>query len=156
MDGVLIPLSGGVSTIQVPYTVTIAITQSQPTKTLFAPCQQRPPAITTSIWSVVTPPPVIVTEQTSSTAADGSVFVNTVVVTSTVAPTSVLTAPTPVQQNAGGTTGKQVGPIVGGAVGGFIGLIGIVWLIWFMLYVSFASFCFYPLLILFLCKQKTA
>ncbi|KAI0365049.1 hypothetical protein BV20DRAFT_779626 [Pilatotrama ljubarskyi] len=123
----------------VSFVLTIPITESQPTKTLFSPCSTDgdggssqppsppPPPPPSSqvtfpsgpvVVSISTPPPTVIVSEVSSTLADGSVFVTYMTYTSTLPPTPVF-LPTSL-------TGD------GGVLGGFFGLIGLVALIWFI------------------------
>ncbi|OSC96643.1 hypothetical protein PYCCODRAFT_1378788 [Trametes coccinea BRFM310] len=151
---------GEVDTIQVPVVLTIPITASQPTATLFAPCPSndtdtdgagpsQPPAPPPSssptsqvtypsgpvFVSISTPPPTVIVSLVSSTLADGSVFVSYMTYTSTLPPTAVL-VPTSLggagnaSQPHHSVSNDDVGPIVGGVLGGFFGMIGLVALIW--------------------------
>ncbi len=139
----------------------VPVTLSEPTSTLFSTC---PPDSGTSPPPPPPPPPSsssstsqtsqtsqaltsqlsasVIVSQVSSTLAGGSVVVTLVTSTSTMPP-AVSTASTP----AGGGSGSNnnnadhdsirdvLGPAIGGAVGGFVGLIALAMLIWFIWYV---------------------
>ncbi|KAI9067497.1 hypothetical protein FKP32DRAFT_1588604 [Trametes sanguinea] len=149
---------GEVDTIQVPVVLTIPITASQPTATLFAPCTSndtdtdagdpsQPPSSPPSpspqatypsgpvFVSISTPPPTVIVSLVSSTLADGSVFVSYMTYTSTLPPTAVL-VPTSLGGADNNThphhaaSNDDVGPIVGGVLGGFFGMLGLVALVW--------------------------
>ncbi|KAI8978349.1 hypothetical protein BD414DRAFT_152250 [Trametes punicea] len=153
-------LGGEMDTVQVPIVLTIPITASQPTATLFAPCPTNSTVTDGSSHSLAsspssssyaqatypsgpvyvsisTPPPSVIVSEVSSTLPDGSVFVSYMTFTSTLPPTPVF-IPTSL---AGGNNETyyhhsapedDVAPIVGGVLGGFFGLIGTVALLWFI------------------------
>ena len=141
---------GGPTTIQFPFTVPVPVTITQPTQTLFAPC---PETSTTTIFSSTTsfsisqstPPPVVITSETPYTRADGSIIIHWQTITSTLPATPVY-VPTvvPVSQQNINSNARPVnlGPVIGGVVGGFFGLIGIVAVLWFFLSVLLPFLCF--------------
>ncbi|KIJ69199.1 hypothetical protein HYDPIDRAFT_105798 [Hydnomerulius pinastri MD-312] len=146
-------VAGGGQAAQVPIVVTLPITETQPTKTLYADCTDgagqsanpTPPpspspadnaSYTTSFLVESTPPPSTVVEATSTTLSDGSVvetivtFVSTLPVTGVYEPSTV---PNPsLQSDAPQGSGTDVAPIVGGVLGGFLGLIAIVGSLWWL------------------------
>ncbi|KAG1723701.1 hypothetical protein EDB19DRAFT_1915971 [Suillus lakei] len=128
---------GGDSTTQVPVIVTVPVTQTQPTKTLFATCSDgstpsqttspsttsqtssssTPSSVTTSVLVVSIPSPSIITQSSSTTLSNGDVIATG-------------------DHNNVHTAGiiclrTNVAPIVGGVVGGFVGLVVIVGALWY-------------------------
>ncbi|KAH7929637.1 hypothetical protein BV22DRAFT_1191859 [Leucogyrophana mollusca] len=153
-------VGGGQSTVQVPVVVTVPVTETQATKTLYGsecantqssqdtgaatpssspstdPSSSSPPSIATSILSQSTPPPSTFTQAASTTLSDGEVVQTVVYFTSTYAPTDVYipsTVPNPsLQANQNSGSGTNVAPIVGGVVGGFVGFVALVGALWFL------------------------
>ncbi|KAI0350626.1 hypothetical protein OH77DRAFT_1060487 [Trametes cingulata] len=152
---------GEVDTVPVQVVLTIPVILSQPTQTLFAPCTTdgsgdgdttQPPSPPVSpppqsqpttfpsgpvIVSLSTPPPTVIVSEIASTRADGSVFITYMTSTSTLPPTPVflptsLTGDNNNSNHNHDISNDDVGPIVGGVLGGFFGLIGLVALIWFI------------------------
>ncbi|KAI0669547.1 hypothetical protein C8Q78DRAFT_1070664 [Trametes maxima] len=153
--------AGEVDTVQAPVLLTVPVTKSRPTATLFAsyepsappspppspppPPPSPPPTVNptypsgTVIISISTPPPSVFVSEVSSTGYDGSVFTTYLTFTSTLAPTPVfLPAPSTTgdnnntNDNHSHSASNDIGPIVGGVLGGFFGLIGVVALGWFI------------------------
>ncbi|KAI0629525.1 hypothetical protein C8Q77DRAFT_1235695, partial [Trametes polyzona] len=88
------------------------------------------------VVSISTPPPTVIISAFPSTLSDGSVVIAYSTSTSTLPPTPVF-IPTSLAGDEGhdhphSISGDDVGPIVGGVLGGFFGLIGIVALLWFI------------------------
>ena len=79
---------------------------------------------------------MIITSEKPSTRADGSVVIHWQTITSTL-PVTPVYVPTvvPVSQQNANSNARPVnlGPVIGGVVGGFFGLIGIVAVLWFFL-----------------------
>ena len=160
--------AGEVDTVQVPVVLTNLVTTSQPNATLFAPCLTNntdnggspkpppspppsPPPVTQPSYptgpvyiSIFTPSPTVIVSEISSTLSNGSVFVSYYTFTSTLPPTPIF-IPTSVSgsndtaYHHNSSSGDDVGPIVGGVLGGFFGLIGLVAFVWFLWYVSSIS-----------------
>ncbi|KAL0946453.1 hypothetical protein HGRIS_012676 [Hohenbuehelia grisea] len=138
-------IPGGATTIQVPITVNVPVTQTHTTTLLGSSCSSssssvppQPPSSVSSVLSVSTPPPQVIQSESSSTLADGSVFVSTILTTSTLPPTSIFlptTVPNAAQQtqqsNDDGSS-APLGPIIGGVVGGFFGLMALIAIGWFI------------------------
>ncbi|OAX41562.1 hypothetical protein K503DRAFT_854571 [Rhizopogon vinicolor AM-OR11-026] len=144
---------GGGSTAQVPVIVTVSVTETQPTNTLYATCSdgstqpQNAPSttsqptststalsVTTTVLVESTPPPSIISQETSTTLSNGDVVATTIITTSTLPPSSVyvpsiIANPTATGSQSG--SGTNVAPIVGGVIGGFVGLILIVTALWY-------------------------
>ncbi|KAG0701758.1 hypothetical protein DFH29DRAFT_543634 [Suillus ampliporus] len=149
-------IGGGGSTTQVPVVVTVSVTETQPTKTLYATCSDgstqsqsqttpsttsettsssTPSPVTTSVLVVSTPSPTIITQEFSTTLSNGVVVPTVITTTSTPPPSSVyspsvISSPTVTGTQSG--SGTDVAPIVGGVVGGFVGLIAIVSALWYL------------------------
>ncbi|KAH9846495.1 hypothetical protein C2E23DRAFT_949282 [Lenzites betulinus] len=88
------------------------------------------------VVSISTPPPSIIVSAISSTLSNGAVVVTYQTSTSTLPPTPVY-IPTSLVGDDGHNhphddAAIDVGPIVGGVLGGFFGLLGIVALMWFL------------------------
>ncbi len=139
----------------------VPVILSEPTSTLFSTC---PPDSGISHPPPPPPPPSsssstsqtsqtsqalssqlsasVIVSQVSSTLAGGSVVVTLVTSTSTMPP-AVSTASTPGGGGSGSNNNNAnhdnirevLGPAIGGAVGGFVGLIALAMLIWFIWYV---------------------
>ncbi|KAF8891357.1 hypothetical protein BD779DRAFT_1699869 [Infundibulicybe gibba] len=147
------PTSSGVQTVQVPIPITIGVTSAQVNTLFGSSCRQgdtgptpdtHTTSVTTTSFSVFTPPPSVFVSSSSSTEADGNIVAITVTLTSTQPPTTVALSGTGLGASTGGADQKpqtnndsgnstNLGPIIGGVVGGFFGLIGLVALIWFIL-----------------------
>jgi len=145
-------VGGGGQGAQVPIVVTVPITETEPTATLFAtdcndggtqPTTSTSPAqsssaatLTTSVLVESTPPPSTVIETSATTLGDGSVVQTVVTIVSTLPATSIYApsaVPNPsLQSNASQGSGTNVAPIVGGVLGGFFGLIAIVGSLWWL------------------------
>jgi hypothetical protein len=149
---------GGLVTTQVPVIVTVPVTQTQPTNTLFASCpngstpsqttspsttshtsSSSPSPETTSVLVETTPAPSIITQLSSTTLSNGDVIATVVTTTSTLPASSVyvpsvISSPsvTSTQSGGGSGSGTDVAPIVGGVVGGFVGLVVIVSALWYL------------------------
>ncbi|KAI0819191.1 hypothetical protein BC628DRAFT_1086764 [Trametes gibbosa] len=88
------------------------------------------------VVSISTPPPSVIVTAVSSTLSDGAVVVTYQTSTSTLPPTPVF-IPTSLVGDDGHNhphdeSAIDVGPIVGGVLGGFFGMLGIVALMWFL------------------------
>ena len=124
-----------VTTIPSQVVFEVTVTESEPTSTLFSLCPtdnpsgiSSPPIITSS-GSVV-----LSASQASSTFPNGSVAVSWVTYTSTLPPTWV-TAPPPTNGpdgNGSSNAPDDLGPIIGGALGGFVGFTVLAVLAWFI------------------------
>ncbi|KAH7914029.1 hypothetical protein BJ138DRAFT_1144758 [Hygrophoropsis aurantiaca] len=152
-------VGGGQTTVQVPVIVTVPVTETTATQTLYGsecanglPSQNTasssppssspgltsssPESIATSILSQSTPPPSTFSEMASTTLADGQVVQTVIYITSTYAPSAVYVttavANPSLQTNQSGGSGTNVTPIVGGVVGGFLGLVALVGSLWFL------------------------
>jgi len=135
------PCSGGTTvvtvpvTVQVDYPVTNVVTLwgSSCSSVYSVPVYTPPSATITSTstsWSVYTPPPTIIISS-STLITDGSTSIGLFTSTSTSAPTSVL-----VQQTGAADTNthqkkaNNIGPIVGGVVGGLVALLLLAFVTW--------------------------
>lgn len=151
-------IGGGLVTTQVPVIVTVPVTQTQPTNTLFASCSDgstpsqttspsttshtsssSPSPVTTSVLVETTPAPSIITQLSSTTLSNGDVIATVITTTSTLPASSVyvpsvISSPivTSTQSGGGSGSGTDVAPIVGGVVGGFVGLVVIVSVLWYL------------------------
>lgn len=151
-------IGGGAVTTQVPIIVTVPVTQTQPTNTLFATCSDgstpsqttshgsttsqtssssTPSPVTTSVLVVTTPAPSIITQSSSTTLSNGDVVATVVTTTSTLPASSVyvpsvISSPTVTSTQSGSGSGTDIAPIVGGVLGGFVGLIAIVSVLWYL------------------------
>lgn len=148
---------GGVVTTQVPVIVTVPVTQTQPTNTLFASCSDgstpsqttshstasqtssssTPSPVTTSVLVETTPAPSIITQSSSTTLSNGDVVATVFTTTSTLPASSVyvpsvIVNPTVTSTASASGSGTNVAPIVGGVLGGFVGLIAIVGALWYL------------------------
>lgn len=133
---------GSVATVTLPVIVTSLITLVNPTSTQFASCSNSPaptstiispqPSPTpTTITITTTPLPFPVTALQTSTLQNGYTTVYTITSTST-PPVSTITS-TPALPSPTSKSSSSIGPIAGGAAGGFVLLISVValtWLIW--------------------------
>lgn len=142
---------GGSTTVQVPVIVSVPVTETQPTQTLYATCSDGSAktassttsqtsststalSLTTSVLVESTPSPSIITQDTSTTLSNGDVVATTIITTSILPPSSVYVASTIANPTATGSqsgSGTNVAPIVGGVVGGFVGLVLIVSALWY-------------------------
>lgn len=148
---------GETSTVQVPVVLTIPVTQTSATATLYSTScantgngSSPPPSsapqttthlpessTTTSVLSTSTPLTTLTTSQ-ATTLSDGSVSYTILTITSTGSPTAVyvpttLPATSLSDGNGGSHRNVALAPIIGGTIGGVVGLIsiiGILWLIW--------------------------
>ncbi|KAG1858064.1 hypothetical protein DFJ58DRAFT_744972 [Suillus subalutaceus] len=149
-------IGGGAATTQVPIIVTVPVTQTQPTNTLFASCSDgstpsqttssttsqtssssSTPPVTTSVLVVTTPAPSIITQSSSTTLSNGDVVATVVTTTSTLPASSVyvpsvISSPTATSTKSASGSGTDVAPIVGGVIGGFVGLVVIVSALWYL------------------------
>lgn len=102
------------------------------------PSTSSPPPL---VPTVVTPIPGVFTSEFSSTLPDGNVVWTSVVITSTYPPTSILVPSRSSSSSPAVTSDASqnenirdiLGPVLGGALGGFFGLLGLVglgWLCW--------------------------
>jgi hypothetical protein len=134
--------TGSVSTVTIPYIITDQYTLVGPVSTLYASCPssvstvtiqssflQSSPTVTT-ITITTTPLPFAVTTLQTSTLSDGQTTVFTTTSTST-PPVSTITS-TPASSDQTSKSSSNIGPIAGGAAGGFIFLISVVALTWFI------------------------
>ncbi|KAN0123976.1 hypothetical protein V8E52_002466 [Russula decolorans] len=135
--------TGSVSTVTLPLIVTSLITLVNPTSTLYPSCLSssiptstiissypQPSPTVTTITITTTPLPFPVTALQTSTLNDGETTVFTITSTST-PPVSTITS-TPALSSQTSKSSSNIGPIAGGAAGGFIFLIGAVALTWFI------------------------
>ncbi|KAG1762662.1 hypothetical protein EDD22DRAFT_969880 [Suillus occidentalis] len=146
----------GLVTTQVPVILTVPVTQTHPTNTLFASCSdgstpsQTTPSpttsrtssssfspVTTSVLVETTPAPSIITQSSSTTLSNGDVIATVITTTSTLPASSVyvpsvISSPSVTSTQSGGGSGTDVAPIVGGVVGGFVGLVVIVSVLWYL------------------------
>ncbi|KAI0690784.1 hypothetical protein C8T65DRAFT_88269 [Cerioporus squamosus] len=142
-----------ITTIPSQVVFSIPVIFSEPTATLFSTCStdgvtsppppsDTPTSQTSQTSQTLSPPPSasVIVSQVSSTLPGGSVVVTLVTSTSTMPP-AVSTVPTSLgsggsdsnNNNADNNNIKDVlGPAIGGAVGGFLGLIALVMLVWFI------------------------
>ncbi|KAJ6531571.1 hypothetical protein DFH09DRAFT_1370400 [Mycena vulgaris] len=125
-------IPGVVTTIQVPVVETVGVASSQ-TITLFGsvctviPTTSANASVSLSFSaSISTPDPIVITAHSSTTLANGQISVVLETITSTQPPSVVL-------NNTDGSSPSNVGPIVGGVVGGFFILIGIALIVWFIM-----------------------
>ncbi|KAJ7080390.1 hypothetical protein B0H15DRAFT_856980 [Mycena belliarum] len=133
-------VAGSTRTITIPVVSTIHITTTSRTLTFFASVCTVFPSANTSVSlsaSLSTPPPVVVTSSSATTLANGQVSVVLGTITST-QPASVVFVPTNApgsvqKSNDGSSASSNVGPIVGGVLGGFFLLLGIVLIVWFIM-----------------------
>lgn len=150
-------IAGGAVTTQVPIIVTVPVTQTQPTNTLFASCSDgstpsqttshstasqtsfssTPSPVTTSVLVETTPAPSIITQSSSTTLSNGDVVATVFTTTSTLPASSVyvpsvIVNPTVTSTASASGSGTDVAPIVGGVLGGFVGLIAIVGALWYL------------------------
>ena len=139
------PSAGSVSTVTLPVVITSLITLVSPTSTLYASCppssipistitsssSPQPSPTWTTVTITTTPLPFPVTTLQTSTLDNGQTTVFTITSTST-PPVSTLTS-TPAVPGPTSQSSSNIGPIAGGAAGGFIFLIGVVALCWFIL-----------------------
>ncbi|KAG2150739.1 uncharacterized protein EDB93DRAFT_1141923 [Suillus bovinus] len=150
-------IGGGIVTTQVPVIVTVPVTQTQPTNTLFASCSDgstpsqttshattsqtssssTPSPVTTSVLVETTPAPTIITQSSSTTLTNGDVVATLITTTSTLPASSVyvpsvIANPTVTSTENASGSGTDVAPIVGGVLGGFVGLIAIVGALWYL------------------------
>jgi hypothetical protein len=126
-----------------PLIITSIVTIVNPTSTLYASCSSTPistisdsrstpaqPSQTpTTVVITITPGPTVVTVPQTATLGNGVVTVYTITSTSTPPPTVV----TSVAASQSQKSKSNIGPIAGGAAGGFIILLGIVALTWYFL-----------------------
>ncbi|KAF7311199.1 hypothetical protein MKEN_01021400 [Mycena kentingensis (nom. inval.)] len=136
-------IPGETSTISVPVTNTVALTETS-TLTLFGQVCTTFPANNNGgdpsgggTISTTTPPPTVITSQSPSTLPNGQVTIVSTVITSTL-PGSAVFVPTSIvdphaQDNTDGSSSPKIGPIVGGVVAGFFGLLGLALAVWFIL-----------------------
>lgn len=134
--------TGSVSSVTLPLIVTSLITLVNPTSTLYASCvstsippstifsSPQPSPSATTVTITTTPLPFPVTALQTSTLNDGVTTVFTITSTST-PPVSTITS-TPALSSQTSKSSSNIGPIAGGAAGGFIFLIGVVALTWFI------------------------
>jgi hypothetical protein len=137
--------TGSVSTVTLPLIITSLITLVNPTSTLYASClsssnptstitqssSPQPSPTATTITITTTPLPFAVTALQTSTLDNGETTVFTITSTST-PPVSTITSTPPLSSQTSKSS-SNIGPIAGGAAGGFIFLIVVValtWLIW--------------------------
>ncbi|KAF4576350.1 hypothetical protein EYR40_000588 [Pleurotus pulmonarius] len=143
-------IPGGEVTTQVPFTVDVPFTSTSFSTLFGTSCTSRPvsdpptpqppttapPTPPTSI-SISTPPPETFTSQSESTLPNGVVTTTLLTVVSTLPPTSIVVSTTmpgqSQQQDNNNDNSTNLGPIIGGTVGGFFGLIGIVAVVWFIM-----------------------
>jgi hypothetical protein len=87
----------------------------------------------TIVVVTITPQPTVITQVESSTLGNGVVTVFTSSSTFTPSPTAVFQTTTIAPTS--NKSSSNIGPIAGGAAGGFLLLLGVVFLTWFISYV---------------------
>ncbi|KAJ7193881.1 hypothetical protein GGX14DRAFT_587998 [Mycena pura] len=138
-------VSGGTSTIQVPVTQTIPVTDTT-TLTLFgSSCTVFSSTSGPASSSIFTPPPVPPPSQSANSLPIGPSSQPSQTPTSTQptsapdvnpttsAPSSDHSSTAQTQTNTDGSSSSHIGPIVGGVLAGFFGLLGIALIIWFIM-----------------------
>lgn len=148
--------TGTVSTFTIPEVITTIVTILDPTSTLYATCsstpistipssltapqtqsttsQPSPSPTPTTIAITSTPSPTVVTAEQTTVLDNGSVTVITYTTTSTPPPTVVVVVTSSASQSqASKSSSSNIGPIIGGAAGGFVFVVGVVVALWFIL-----------------------
>ncbi|KAI5122231.1 hypothetical protein M0805_002717 [Coniferiporia weirii] len=118
-------------------TTTTSTTETTSTSSTTTDTTSSTTGLTQSVITTLTTPTTTFTTSVNTTLADGFVTQGFLTITSTLPASSVVQTTlvpqgtTQPDTNTGGGASSNVGAIVGGAVGGFVGLIGIVAALWF-------------------------
>ncbi len=145
-------IAGGITTLVDVATFTVPFTSSQLTTLYGTSCTRTAqdtdtdtfipppttstptPTLTPTTTSFSTPPPSVYTTAWTSTQADGGTTPVVITVTSTQSPVAISPTSIPGAVGVSNTDkSKNLGPIIGGVVGGIGGLAAIAFLIWFIL-----------------------
>ena len=142
--------TGSVSTVTLPLVITSSIFIVDPTATLYSSCsstpittipssQPQPSPTPTIVVVTTTPAPTVVTAVQTSSLRNGGVSLYTITTTSTLPPTIVFQSTLAgASQSQTSKSSSNIGPIAGGAAGGFIFLLVVVAMTWYSLCVRVA------------------